>query len=126
VIGGDELGDLGPVVVGETADSVVQPGPRVDFLREVAMLLCVPAEHDRVRVPFDQRLVVEEEAGGCDLARDDAFGPLEEVLVVGGGPALRGAERDDGGRLGGAARAALPLRVVRRRGRHVAHVDRRQ
>ena len=54
------------------------------------------------------------------LAVNHRPGIAEEVLVVG---ALRRRVRDDQGGLPAPARASAALGVVRRRGRHVAHVD---
>ena len=71
----------------------------------------------------DQIPVRELENRRTYLAVDHRLGVAEEVLVV---RALRRRVRDDQGRLSAAARASAALGVVRRRGRHVAHVDRVQ
>ena len=80
-------------------------------------------EPDRLEMAVDQISVRELEDRRTYLAVDHRLGVAEEVLVVG---ALRRRVRDDQGGLTAAARASAALGVVRRRGRHVAHVDRVQ
>ena len=78
-------------------------------------------EPDRLEVAVDQVPVRELENRRPHLAVDHRLRVAEEVLVV---RALGRRIRDHQGGLSAAARAPAALRVVRRRGRHVAHVDR--
>ena len=78
-------------------------------------------EPDRLEVAVDQVPVRELEDRRPHLAVDHRLRVAEEVLVV---RALRRRVRNHQGGLSAAARAPAALRVVRRRGRHVAHVDR--
>ena len=80
-------------------------------------------EPHRLEMAVDQVPVRELQDRRTYLAVDHRPGVAEEVLVVG---ALRRRVGDDQGGLAAAARASAALGVVRRRGRHVAHVDRVQ
>ena len=80
-------------------------------------------EPDRLQMAVDQVPVREFENGRPYLAVHHRLGVAEEVLVV---RALRRRVRENQGRLSAAPRSSAALSVVRRRGRHVAHVDRVQ
>ena len=90
-------------------------------LRDAGVERLVDArEPDRLQMAVDQVPVRELEHRRTYLAVHHLLGIVEEVLVV---RALRRRVRDDQGSLSVAARAAATLSVVRRRRRHVAHVD---
>ena len=80
-------------------------------------------EPHRLEMAVNQVPVCELENRRTYLSVDHCLGIAEEVLVVG---ALRRRVRDDQGGLSAAARASAALGVVRRRRRHVAHVNRVQ
>ena len=80
-------------------------------------------EPDRLEMAGDQVPVRDLDDRRAYLPVDHRLGVAEEVLVV---RALGRRIRDDQGRLSAAARPSAPLGVVRRRRRHVAHVDRVQ
>ena len=93
-------------------------------LRDAGVERLVDAgEPHRLEMAVDQVPVRELQYRRTDFAVDHGPGIAEEVLVVG---ALRRRVGDDQGGLTAAARAPAALGVVRRRGRHVAHVDRVQ
>ena len=80
-------------------------------------------EPHRLEMAVDQVPVRELQDRRTYLAVNHRPGIAEEVLVVG---ALRRRVRDDQRGLPAPARASAALGVVRRRGRHVAHVNRVQ
>ena len=123
-IGFDELVECVTHVRQQPAHAFVDVCPCTDLPRQVTVLDRPCAQDDRVHVRLDQRLVVEKEPGRGDLAGDDPIGSFEEVLVMRRSPALCRAERDHRSRLRRTAGAALPLGIVRRGGRDIAHVHR--
>ena len=98
---------LSLVHVQQVTDAVAQP-------------LAGLGEPDGMHVALDQFAVGQVERRRIHLAVHHPHGVAEVVLVM---RALAGAVGDDERRLSGPAGTAAALRVVGRRGRHVAHVD---